>query len=158
MPQDTFLTVNASVNAVRRHGEITDMLTAAPAGRVVLELTEHDQIRQPEMLDARLRALRRAGIRIAVDDAGSGYAGLERIMQLGPEILKLDRILVDGITHHRGRRAMCAAMVSFAHATGTLLIAEGVEQATDLDTLRNLGVGHAQEHHLGSPADPNVYL
>jgi EAL domain-containing protein (putative c-di-GMP-specific phosphodiesterase class I) len=151
LPPGTFLSVNASVNAVARHGEISDLLLGAPAGRVVLELTENDRISHPDLLAARLRVLRRAGVRIAVDDAGSGYAGLERIMQLGPEILKLDRTLVDGISEHLGRRAMCAAMVSFAEATGTLLIAEGIEREAELDTLRQLGVTHAQGYHLGRP-------
>jgi EAL domain-containing protein (putative c-di-GMP-specific phosphodiesterase class I) len=158
LPTDVFLTINGSVGALCRHGVITEMLVAAPGDRVVLELTEHDRITRPEMLDLRLRRLRRSGIRIAVDDAGSGYAGLERIMQLDPEILKLDRALVDGIARHHGRQAMCSAMASFARATDALLIAEGVERADDLDALRALGVGHAQGFHLGRPADPDVYL
>jgi EAL domain-containing protein (putative c-di-GMP-specific phosphodiesterase class I) len=117
----------------------------------VVELTEHQSITPSRLLAHRLETLRGAGVRIAVDDAGSGYAGLERILHLRPEVLKLDRVLVQGVAQHAGRRAMCEAMVQFTRRTGAALVAEGVEEEPDLEVLRRLGVDFAQGYLLGLP-------
>lgn len=145
------MAVNVSPGALCRDGALASLLAAAPAGRVVVELTEHERLDLSGTLLAVLADLRDQGVRIAVDDAGSGYAGLEHILDLGPDVLKLDRSLVDGIAQHPGRQAMCEAMVRFAARTDTLLVAEGVESEHDLQTLRHLNVRYAQGYHLGRP-------
>lgn len=152
LPEATSLAVNVSAGALIASDLIRTMLVNAPGHQLIVELTEHDQIADRTRLFEALADLRRANVRIAVDDAGSGYAGLERILSIQPEVLKLDRSLVDGIAHHPGWQAMCAAMVSFTASTGAKLVAEGVETQADLDTLRELGVGHAQGYLLGRPA------
>lgn len=143
--------VNVSPGALCGDAEVASLLAAAPAGRVVVELTEHERLDLSGTLLDTLADLRDRGLRIAVDDAGSGYAGLEHILDLDPDVLKLDRALVDGVGQHPGRQAMCEAMVRFAARTHTLLIAEGVETEPDLQTLRYLGVRYAQGYHLGRP-------
>lgn len=120
----------------------------------MVELTEHDDIEQhPELVGA-FERLRGAGARIAADDAGSGYAGLAHILRLRPEVLKLDSALVCGIASDVGRQAMCEAMVGFTRRTGATLVAEGVETADDLATLRELDVPLAQGYLLGRPELP----
>ncbi len=106
----------------------------------MVELTEHARIGDYDALSAACARPRAAGARIAVDDAGSGYAGLHHILRLRPEVLKLDRTLVQGLASDRGRAAMCSAMVEFTRSTRSQLVAEGVETADDLETLRRLGV------------------
>lgn len=118
----------------------------------MLELTEHHRIEGQQQLNAALDRVRQAGGRIAVDDAGSGYAGLQRILALRPEVLKLDRSLVHGVKGHLGQQAMCQAMVDFSRRMGADLVAEGVETEDDLLTLRGLGVSHAQGYLLGRPS------
>jgi EAL domain-containing protein (putative c-di-GMP-specific phosphodiesterase class I) len=152
------LAVNVSAPALLSSASIVELLTGAGSEQLVLEITEHQTIADPDRLAAVLARVRAAEVRIAVDDAGSGYAGLERILVLDPEVLKLDRSLVDGIAHHAGRQAMCEAMVRFTARMGTRLIAEGVETEADLKTLRHLGVGYAQGYLLGRPATEPVDL
>lgn len=151
LPEDTTLSVNVSAEALCAGGAITSLLAEGPGHRLVVELTEHQRIAASDVLTARLEAIRATGARIAVDDAGSGYAGLEHILHLRPEVLKLDRVLVQGVAHHTGRRAMCEAMVQFTRRTGSSLVAEGVETEADLETLRGLGVDLAQGFLLGRP-------
>jgi EAL domain-containing protein (putative c-di-GMP-specific phosphodiesterase class I) len=153
LPPGMSLNINVSARALLASRAIQNMLgDACHDARLVLELTEHESITQPEELCEALAGLRMAGVRIAVDDVGSGYAGLERIVSIGPEVLKLDRGLVDGVADHPGRRAMCEALVGFARSTDTQLIAEGVETEADLSALRALGVTHAQGFLLGRPS------
>lgn len=151
IPLGLSLAVNVSAPALLESASISTMFTGPFSRRLVLELTEHQQIADPERLNHALQQARAAGVRVAVDDAGSGYAGLERILALDPEVLKLDRTLVQGVAHHAGRQAMCEAMVRFTERTGARLVAEGVETQEDLDALRVRGVSHAQGYLLGRP-------
>jgi EAL domain-containing protein (putative c-di-GMP-specific phosphodiesterase class I) len=132
--------------------ELRDLVCAAPAGRLILELTEHTAIEDYAKLVAALRVLRRAGTRIAIDDTGSGYSSLGHILKLAPDFIKLDRDLVSGIDVDPVRRALAASLVSFAAETGAQIIAEGVETEDELHVLRRLGVRNAQGYHLGRPA------
>jgi EAL domain-containing protein (putative c-di-GMP-specific phosphodiesterase class I) len=151
------LAINVSASALLANSTIQTILRDDAAGaRLVLELSEHHSITQPEELSEVLADLRMAGVRIAIDDVGSGYAGLERIVLIAPEVLKLDRALIQGIADHSGRQALCEAMVGFAQRTGTLMIVEGVETDADLRTLRSLGVAHAQGFLLGRPSHFDV--
>src|SRR6266571_4723580 len=81
-----------------------------PAAQIVLELTEHLPVTDYAPLRRSLDALRRRGIRVAVDDAGSGFASFRHILQLAPEIIKLDRELIGGIDADPARRALAAAV------------------------------------------------
>jgi EAL domain-containing protein (putative c-di-GMP-specific phosphodiesterase class I) len=154
IPDPASLTVNVSASALLDSTSIVAMFTGPRAPRLVLEVTEHQRIEDPEALDAKLTRIREAGARVAVDDAGSGYAGLERILALRPEVLKLDRALVHSVAEHPGRQAMCQAMVGFTRRVGADLVAEGVETTDDLLMLRALGVSHAQGYLLGRPRIP----
>ncbi len=152
LPDRCHLAVNVSASALIASSSIATMFCNAAGPRLILELTEHQRVDQSDRLTERLAAVRDAGVRVAVDDAGSGYAGLEHILHLGPEVLKLDRVLVQGVAGHPGRQAMCEAMTRFTDRTGAALVAEGVESREDLDALRGLGVRFAQGYLLGRPA------
>lgn len=145
------LTVNLSASALLARPEILGMFTPDTGARVVLEITEHERVLDSARVVEHLAAARAAGVRIAVDDAGSGFAGLEHILLLGPEVLKLDRTLVDGVATDTARQAMCEAMVGYCRRTGATVVAEGVETEADLGVLRELGVTHAQGYLLGRP-------
>jgi EAL domain-containing protein (putative c-di-GMP-specific phosphodiesterase class I) len=148
---DQLLSVNVSARALLQAPEIGKLFAGAHASRLVLELTEHAEVEDYGHLAHTLEPVRRAGTLLAVDDAGSGYAGLEHILRLRPDVLKLDRCLVQDIAHDAGRRALCQAMAGFTAETGAALVAEGVETPEDLATLRDLGVVYAQGYLLGRP-------
>ena len=129
-----------------------DVIHSVPASRVIVELTEHVAIDNYPLLVASLRALRQSGIRIAIDDTGSGYSGLSHILKLAPDFIKLDRELVSGIDIDPVRRALATSLVMFASDTGAAIIAEGVENEDELDALRNLGLRYVQGFYLARPA------
>jgi EAL domain-containing protein (putative c-di-GMP-specific phosphodiesterase class I) len=151
LPDDTSLGVNVSAGALTASDEIVQMLTGSSPRRLVLELTEHERLSVGDGLSDRLAQLRDAGVRIAADDAGSGYAGLEHILQLDPDVLKLDRTLVQGIADDPARQAMCDAMVRFVARTGAALVAEGVETQAQHDYLASAGCDIAQGYLHGRP-------
>jgi EAL domain-containing protein (putative c-di-GMP-specific phosphodiesterase class I) len=151
IPPTATMSVNVSARVLPQD-EVVELLTGVHAGRLVVELTEHSRIDSYDSLADHLGAIRAAGGRIAVDDAGSGYAGLEHILELQPDVLKLDRFLVHGVATHPGRQAMVESLVGFARRVGAAVVAEGVETATDLQALADLEVTYAQGYHLGRPS------
>ncbi|MDQ3570948.1 MAG: EAL domain-containing protein, partial [Actinomycetota bacterium] len=94
---------------------------------------------------------RQRGLRVAVDDAGAGYASFRHILRLRPDIIKLDMALTRDIDRDPARRALAAALITFAENTGSTIVAEGVETAEELHALRQLGVTAAQGYYLGRP-------
>jgi EAL domain-containing protein (putative c-di-GMP-specific phosphodiesterase class I) len=118
----------------------------------MLEITEHDVIEEYLNIDEVLRVLRKRGVRIAVDDAGAGYASFRHILKLAPDLIKLDTSITRGIDGNRAGRALASALIRFAQETGSAIVAEGVETAAELRTLRVLGVTSVQGYLLGRPA------
>jgi EAL domain-containing protein (putative c-di-GMP-specific phosphodiesterase class I) len=142
VPAPLYLGVNVSP-AVATSPALAELLAAAPAGRVLLEVTEHDAVEDYARLRDALAPLR-DHVRIAVDDVGAGYAGLRHILDLGPDVLKLDIGLTRDIDHDPARRALAAAMVRFAGDIGAGIVAEGIERDEERRVLADLGVGHGQ--------------
>lgn len=126
---------------------------APDLSRVVLELTEQTGVPDYDLLRTRVAWLRERGARVAVDDAGAGHAGLQRIVEIAPDVIKLDRGLVQTVATDPARQAMVQALVWFARRTGTSLVAEGVETEEELVALRELGVLLGQGYRLGRPAE-----
>lgn len=147
---DMFMSVNISPQTVVR-AEFAHVLDGLPHERIVLELTEHARVEDYETLLATLDDLHRRGVRIAIDDAGSGYAGLQHILRLRPDIIKLDLELTHGINTDPARRALTTAMISFARELDATIIAEGIETRRELETLRALNVPYGQGYHLARP-------
>lgn len=150
LPDDVALNINAGP-ATLLAPDLAKQLDGPVATRVVLELTEHAHIHDYPELASALRTLRRRGVRIAVDDAGSGYSSLTHILKLAPDFIKLDRELISTIDLDPVRRALAASLVTFARDTGVQIVAEGVETQGELDAIRHLGVRYAQGYYLGRP-------
>lgn len=147
----TFLTLNVSAETILLPG-LADLITPDVAPRLILELTEHSPVEDYAPVLRSLAPLRDIGVRLAVDDTGAGYASLRHLLALDPDVIKLDISLVRDIETDPVRRALVAALVSFARETGFKVIAEGVENAQELAVLRTLGVRWAQGFHLAKPA------
>lgn len=150
LPDGVELAVNASP-ATLADPRLLEILAGA-ARPTVVEITEHIGIEDYEALDPRIEALRGAGVRIAVDDAGAGVASLQHIVQLAPHVIKLDISLVQGVATSPLRRALAGSLIEFAEQTGAQLLVEGIEDAEDLAIWTSLGAHAAQGFLIGRPS------
>ena len=121
------------------------------AHRVVVEITERTAIKDYPKFRGRLEAFRERGYRFAVDDAGSGYAGLGSIANLEPDFIKLDISLINAIDTNFIKQNLVETMVRFANDHGAMVIAEGVEREEEFDTVKGLGVHLVQGFYLHRP-------
>src|SRR5207302_1055710 len=121
------------------------------AKELVIEITEHAPVEDYDGLNEALRSFRERGGRLAVDDAGAGFSSLRHILRLVPDFIKLDGALTRGIDTDRTRRALGAALISFASEIGVPIIAEGIETQAEVDALRALEVTCGQGFFLGEP-------
>ncbi|CAA9355072.1 MAG: diguanylate cyclase/phosphodiesterase (GGDEF & EAL domains) with PAS/PAC sensor(s), partial [uncultured Gemmatimonadaceae bacterium] len=119
--------------------------------RVVIEITERTAIKDYPKFRERLAALRALGYRFAVDDAGSGYAGLGSIANLEPDFIKLDMSLITCIDTNFIKQNLVETMVRFANDQKAMVIAEGVERAEEFETVKALGVHLVQGFYLHRP-------
>ena len=149
-PDHIYLAVNASPKTILS-GELANTLVGMPAERIVLEITEHAHVDDYEGLLRALEPLRSRGVRLAVDDAGAGFSSLQHILQLRPDVIKLDMALTRHIHLDPARRALASALVAFARNTNSRIVAEGVETALELEALRAIGIEKAQGYFLGRP-------
>jgi EAL domain-containing protein (putative c-di-GMP-specific phosphodiesterase class I) len=120
--------------------------------RVVIEITERTAIKDYPKFRDRLKAFRDRGFRFAVDDAGSGYAGLGSIANLEPDFIKLDISLINAIDTNFIKQNLVETMVKFANDHGAMVIAEGVERAEEFATVKSLGVHLVQGFYLHRPS------
>ena len=148
--QSLDLSLNCSPQTIVE-GELRRLFRGAPPERLILEITEHDHVADYGQLLAEIARLREMGVRIAVDDAGSGYASMRHIIHVAPDYIKLDISLTRGIEGDRMRQALASSLIEFSHQTGCQTVAEGVETSAELVTLRNLGVDKAQGYYLSRP-------
>jgi len=112
--------------------------------KVVLEITERTAIKDYPRFQEYLAHFRERGFRFAVDDAGSGYAGLGSIANLAPDYIKLDISLIANIDTNFLKQNLVETMVNFADSQGALVIAEGVERREEFETIKELGVHYTQ--------------
>lgn len=151
LPEGTYLSLNIAPETLLKCKDLELLLGGAPQ-RLVLEVTEHSTIEDYAAIASVLAPLRKRGLRLAVDDAGAGYASFRHILQLKPDIIKLDRSLISGLNANQDQLALAAALVSFAEKTGIKVVAEGVETPEELEALKTLNVNKAQGYLLGRPA------
>ena len=121
---------------------------------IVLEMTETMAVEQYDELRRALKYYRGMGFAVAIDDAGTGYANLEMIMHLKPEFIKIDLTLIRKIGKSILKRELVKALKSIATGIGAELIAEGVEEKSELQTLRKLGITYGQGYLFGRPGSP----
>lgn len=153
LPRSLYLALNISPAACL-DPRLPDLLekSGVALGRLVLELTERLPVEEYGLLAAALDPLRQRGLRLAVDDAGSGFASMRHILHLRPDIIKLDRSLIAGIDADTGQYALGAAMVEFARQIHASLVAEGIETHAELTAVMGLGMSSGQGYFLGRPS------
>jgi len=124
------------------------------ASRIHLEITERMAIEKIPDTHDRIERLRKLGYRIAVDDLGEGYSGLNSFASLEPDAVKLDMSLIRGIEKAPTKRRMVRALASLCRELNTPLVAEGVETQAELDTLLELGADWLQGYLFARPGYP----
>ena len=151
LPPDTFLTVNVSPHILGSAPVQAALATRPDLRRVVVELTEHTPVHDLAALRRQCDELRDRGALIALDDAGSGYSGLQQLAALRPQVVKLDRALVSDADTDPVRVALAEMLGEFAGRIDAWLLAEGIETTAELAAFAQLGVPLAQGWLLGRP-------
>jgi EAL domain-containing protein (putative c-di-GMP-specific phosphodiesterase class I)/DNA-binding NarL/FixJ family response regulator len=150
LPQDSFMAVNVSpITALRP--DLLELLDCAHVDHVVLEVTEHAPVEDYPRFRVAVRRMREHGARLAIDDAGAGFASLRHILELNAELIKLDGSLTHSLESDPRRRSLAAALIEFGRESGAAVLAEHIESELQLCELRRLGVTYGQGYHLGRP-------
>lgn len=150
LPEPLRLAVNASPETLAS-SRLRDALPAGIADRVVIELTEHVLLEDYEPLRPALARLRGLGVALAIDDLGTGSSNLQHVLELSPDMVKVDLSITSGVEHDLRRRALMSALVTFARDVGIVLVAEGVERVETARELVRLGVEVGQGWWLSRP-------
>ena len=149
LPPGLWLDLNVSPRLLADPGPLRDLLwgTGRP---IVLEITEHDPVADYAALRAALETLGH-DVRVAVDDAGVGVANFGHIVELRPDLVKIDISLVRRVNAHLGRQALVVGLSHFARSAGFRLVGEGIETQAEAKTLAALGVEYGQGYLFGRP-------
>jgi EAL domain-containing protein (putative c-di-GMP-specific phosphodiesterase class I)/DNA-binding response OmpR family regulator len=149
-----FINVEAdSISALSSRGPEALPALFALKDKVVLEVTERSAIRDVPVFRDSLEELRRHGFRIAIDDAGSGYASLQSIAELRPNFLKVANTLVTGLHSDTIKRDVVEMLVNLARRIDAVCVAEGIETPQDLEECRRLGIPYGQGFYLAVPEE-----
>lgn len=163
IPRDKLVSVNLSPRTLEApEFSVTNLLAVLnhyglEPGRVIVELTERENVMDIPTLRRNLVELRAAGIRIAADDVGAGNAGLRLLSQFRFDIVKLDLSLVQDGAQHDSSQAVLRSLRDLAGRWGAFVIAEGLETRDQLKMVRGLGMSAGQGYLLGRPGT-NVQL
>ena len=149
-PEGTYLTLNLSPSALA--SDAVQACLPARLDGLVIEITENELATEDPGFAAALQDVRARGGRIAVDDAGAGYAGLKHVMRLAPDLIKLDRSLVSGVDADPARAALISSFVRFARDSDATVCAEGIETLDELVRLADLDVTYGQGYVIARPA------
>lgn len=128
-----------------------------PHGRIVFEIVESDRAMDLSALQRLLASHREAGFRVALDDVGAGFSGLNLLHQLRPDFIKLDMELVHGVTEDPYKALITSKILEIANALGIQSIAEGVETEAELDWVRDNGATYAQGYIISRPTTPTLH-
>ena len=156
--------VNLSPQLLTDHSTIHEVVRRAladhdvPADALTLEITESGLIADPTHGGRVLHALRSLGVKLSVDDFGTGQSSMSRLTELPVQELKIDKSFVEDITHHRGRQAVIAAAQQLGHALGLHVVAEGVETQDEFDHVRDLGCDSIQGYYISRPLPAEEFL
>jgi EAL domain-containing protein (putative c-di-GMP-specific phosphodiesterase class I) len=151
LPAGAFLAINLGPETIAS-GELPSLLAAHRPERIVIELTEHTRVDDYNDFRSTIEAIRALGARLAIDDTGAGFSSLAHILNLAPDLIKLDRLLVRGIDVDPARRAVAQSLISLARDTGASVVAEGIETTGELETIRRFGFRYAQGYLVARPA------
>lgn len=140
---DPAVGLNSTIKAATRH--------SFPLNRIIVEATEGEAISDPAQFASVINEYRRAGMRLAIDDFGAGYSGLNLLAEFQPDIVKLDMALVSGIQSHGPRQAIVRAIAQVCVDLGIDFVVEGVETVDEFFWFNDLGVSLFQGYLFAKP-------
>jgi EAL domain-containing protein (putative c-di-GMP-specific phosphodiesterase class I)/ABC-type amino acid transport substrate-binding protein/GGDEF domain-containing protein len=154
------LSVNVSVNDLSDTAVVDRIVAvAAPVrGMLMLEVTETAVMRDPDKAFAAVERLRAGGLRMSLDDFGTGNASLTYLRRLAPEEVKVDRSFITGLMHSEADRSIVRSTIALAHSVQAMVTAEGVEDRETMAWLIAAGCDAAQGHHVGRPMEAAAFL
>lgn len=158
LPANIYVSLNISPENIFEDAFLAILAAEQELDSFMLEITEHSQVEDYQALHSTLKPLRERGLKLAVDDAGAGYASLSHILQLKADVIKLDMGLVRDIDQDDAKRSLVGGMVMFAREMGTMVIAEGIETEAEKETLKALGIFTGQGYLLGKPGPLDDHL
>lgn len=156
--EELFISVNVSPRQLR-NGDLVEEVEASlhasglAASRLHLELTETALIGDEMLAATLLERLHRTGVRVWLDDFGTGFSGLSHLRQVPVDGVKIDRSFVADMERDPDDLALTTAIIAMAHALGITVVAEGVEQAAQFELLSQRGCDLVQGYWLGRPLD-----
>lgn len=154
LPEPAFVAVNLSPPTAASKA-FDKVASGVPPARLVLEISEQTTADNYRQFAVAIEHLRSLGVRIALDDTGgSPGVGLQHLMLVRPDILKIDTTVIRGIADDEIRQAIASAYVSLAQGAGSVIIAEGIETDKELAMLLSLGINLGQGYLLGRPEVP----
>jgi EAL domain-containing protein (putative c-di-GMP-specific phosphodiesterase class I) len=157
------MSVNVSMrqlDSVALIDHVREALAASrlPPDALLLEITETALVRDTDAAIARLTALKRLGVSIAIDDFGTGYSSLGYLRQFPVDALKIDRSFINGMAESPESTVLIHTMVALAHALGLGTVAEGIEESSQLETLRDQGCQRGQGYLVSRPVEAAAVL
>ena len=123
-----------------------------PPERLIFEMTEAEQIRDPQHALSIVRDYQKRGFLTAIDDFGAGYSGLNLLADYQPQLVKLDMALVRDIDSNRARQAIVGGVLGTCAVLGVQVVAEGIETRAEYDQLRRMGITLFQGYLIARPA------
>ena len=160
---DLHVSVNVSASDLQNE-RLVDLVAAAllehgvPPSALTIEVTETALMRDPEVAQTTMQALDGLGVRLSVDDYGTGYSSLEYLLKLPINEIKLDRTFSTDLANAQRSVAIVRSTIDLTHALGLHMVAEGVEDAETLAILRDLGCDLVQGWHLGRPTSAADFM
>lgn len=157
------LAINKSPMQMARPEEkalkIEELLASAglPGDAITVEITEGVLLQPTERVHARLREFHQAGVKLAIDDFGTGYSALSYLLQYDIQVLKIDKVFVQGLADDERSRALAKAVIGMATALGLDVVAEGIESNEQLELLKGMGCGYGQGFLLGKPMEVTAF-
>jgi EAL domain-containing protein (putative c-di-GMP-specific phosphodiesterase class I) len=152
-----YVSVNLSTRQFRPAGQIVESVRRATADsglsptRLLLEITESALMHDSDSIATDLQALRDMGVRIAIDDFGTGYSALSYLREFPIDIVKMDRSFVQELGRARGDDALVRSVLEMGEALEMDIIAEGIEDLSQLDSLREMHCGIGQGYYFSRP-------
>ena len=152
---DGFIAVNVSPATISYPSFLSFLMRAdIPSDRIVVELTEHAVVENYDIVRSVTDKLKRLGVRIAVDDVGAGFSNFRHVLQLRPDIVKLDRSLISGIHEDNVRLSLVSSLVGVAERMNASVVAEGIEVEGEVNALWSLGIEMGQGFLFCRPSRP----
>jgi EAL domain-containing protein (putative c-di-GMP-specific phosphodiesterase class I) len=142
--------------ATLMESDMVAVFAGMPLDRLILEITEHEVIEDYGALHTTLAPLRAKGMQVAIDDAGAGYSSMRQVLNVKPDIIKLDISLTRNIHAEPSVLAMAKALVAFSRETGSQTLSEGIEQEVELEALQRLGIDMGQGYLMARPMPPEA--